>query len=58
VVVGDYTQVGMNASINLGVKVGSRARIGNGATVKADVADESVVRAGAVFPPIKTTHTG
>ena len=54
VVVGDYSQVGMNATINLGVKVGRRVRIGNGATVKADLADDAVVRAGAVYPPIKT----
>ena len=47
VVVGDYSQVGMNATINLGVKVGRRVRIGNGATVKADLADQAVVRAGA-----------
>ena len=51
VVVGDYTQVGMNATINLGVKVGRRARIGNGATVKADLGDTGVVHAGAVYPP-------
>jgi acetyltransferase EpsM len=58
VVVGDYTQVGMNATLNLGVKVGACVRIGNGATVKADLADESIVHAGAVYPPIKTMISG
>jgi sugar O-acyltransferase (sialic acid O-acetyltransferase NeuD family) len=58
VMVGDFTQVGMNATINLGVKVGNRVRIGNGATVKTDLADDSVVRAGAVYPPIKIAPLG
>ena len=43
--------VGMRATINLGVHVGWRARIGNGATVKADVPDSGVVPAGTIWPP-------
>lgn len=47
----DYVQIGMNATVNLDISVGRGARIGNGATVKADVPPDTVVRAGAVWPP-------
>ena len=47
----DYAQIGMNATVNLDITVGRAARIGNGATVKADVPAETIVRAGAVWPP-------
>lgn len=47
----DYAQIGMNATVNLDITVGRGARIGNGATVKADVPAETIVRAGAVWPP-------
>ena len=48
--IGDYSQVGMGVTINLHNKVGSRCRIGNGATVKSDVPDGTVIHAGAIFP--------
>ncbi|HTX80082.1 MAG TPA: NeuD/PglB/VioB family sugar acetyltransferase [Longilinea sp.] len=48
--VGDYSQVGMGVTINLHNKVGKRCRIGNGATVKGDVPDGTVVHAGAIYP--------
>ncbi len=51
VILEDYVQVGMAATINLNLRVGRGARIGNGATVKADVPAGQVVRAGAVWPP-------
>jgi acetyltransferase-like isoleucine patch superfamily enzyme len=40
----------MGTTINLRVKVGARARIGNGATVKRDVPEGGIVRAGSVWP--------
>lgn len=48
--VGARTLIGMGATINLGVKVGSGVRIGNSAVVKADVPDNTIVRAGAIWP--------
>lgn len=47
----DYAQIGMNATVNLDITIGRGARIGNGATVKADVPPETIVRAGAIWPP-------
>jgi len=46
----DGALIGMRATINLGVRIGKSARIGNGATIKADVPDNGVVPAGAVWP--------
>ena len=51
VVLEDFVQVGMNATINIGVRVGTRALIGNGATVKADVPADTRIHAGAIWPP-------
>jgi sugar O-acyltransferase (sialic acid O-acetyltransferase NeuD family) len=51
VTVGERTLIGMGVTINLGVKVGAGARIGNSAVVKADVPENGIVRAGAVWPP-------
>ena len=48
--VGARTLIGMNATVNLEVKIGSGVRIGNGATVKSDVGDHEVVRAGTIWP--------
>ena len=48
--VGARTLIGMGATINLGVKVGSGVRIGNSAVVKADVPDNTIIRAGAIWP--------
>ena len=50
VMVGERSLIGMGVTINLGVKVGSGVRIGNSAVVKADVPDNSIVRAGAIWP--------
>jgi len=50
VTVGNQSLIGMRATINLGVNVGANARIGNGATVKADVPQNGIVPAGAVWP--------
>jgi len=36
--------------VNLNVRIGSMVRIGNSATVKEQVPDGGVVRAGAVWP--------
>ncbi len=51
VVLEDYVQVGMAATINLRLRVGQGARIGNGATVKSDVPAGGVVYAGQIWPP-------
>jgi acetyltransferase-like isoleucine patch superfamily enzyme len=40
----------MGVTVNLGVKIGAKARVGNGATVKADVEDGGVVHAGTIWP--------
>jgi acetyltransferase-like isoleucine patch superfamily enzyme len=40
----------MGVTINLGVKVGAGARIGNSAVVKADVPVNGIVRAGTIWP--------
>jgi sugar O-acyltransferase (sialic acid O-acetyltransferase NeuD family) len=50
VTVGERTLIGMGVTINLGVKIGSGVRIGNSAVIKADVPDNSIVRAGAIWP--------
>jgi acetyltransferase-like isoleucine patch superfamily enzyme len=36
--------------VNLNVKIGAGVRIGNGATIKDDVPDGGIVRAGAIWP--------
>lgn len=48
--VGDGTLVGMGVTINLGVKIGEKSRIGNGATVKSELPENGLVRAGAIWP--------
>ncbi len=48
--VGDGVLVGMGATINLLADIGRRARIGNGATVKSDVPEGALVRAGSIWP--------
>ena len=40
----------MGATVNLQVKIGAGARIGNGATVKRDVPANGIVRAGGIWP--------
>ncbi len=51
VVIEDYAQVGMAATINLNITLGRYARMGNGATVKKDVPAGTVVHAGCIWPP-------
>lgn len=48
--ISDRSLVGMGVTINLEVRIGQDALIGNGATVKRDVPDGAVVRAGSVWP--------
>ena len=40
----------MGVTINLNVEVGNGARIGNGATIKSDVPDNGIIRAGSNWP--------
>lgn len=47
----DCSQVGMGVTVNVNVTVGERARVGNGATVKADVPPSGRVYAGTTWPP-------
>jgi acetyltransferase-like isoleucine patch superfamily enzyme len=37
-------------TVNLQVKIGAGARLGNGATVKTHVPENAVVRAGSTWP--------
>jgi sugar O-acyltransferase (sialic acid O-acetyltransferase NeuD family) len=50
VTVNERSLVGMGVTINLHVTVGAGSRIGNSAVVKADVPDNGIVRAGAIWP--------
>lgn len=56
VILEDYVQIGMCASVNIGVRVGTRALIGNGATVKSDVPAGERVRAGTIWPLPRHPH--
>jgi acetyltransferase EpsM len=51
VILEDFVQVGMNATINIGVRVGTRSIIGNSATIKADVPADTRIHAGSIWPP-------
>ena len=48
--IGASVLVGMGVTINLGVKIGAGARLGNSATVKGDVPEDGIVRAGTIWP--------
>ena len=50
VTVKERSLVGMGVTINLHVTIGTGARVGNSAVVKADVPDNAVVHAGSVWP--------
>jgi sugar O-acyltransferase (sialic acid O-acetyltransferase NeuD family) len=50
VVLDDFVQIGMNVTVNIGVHIGARALIGNGATIKADVPPDTRVFAGSIWP--------
>ena len=58
VIVEDFAQIGMNATVNIGVRIGAKAQVGNGATVKADVPPGAVVRAGTIWPIRPSAETG
>ncbi len=51
VIIEDFAQIGMNASVNIGVRIGRECRIGNGATIKKDVPAGTRVYAGSIWPP-------
>ena len=51
--VGERSQIGMRATVNLNLSVGVDVRIGNGATIKKDVPDSEIIRAGVVWPARK-----
>jgi len=56
VIIEDFAQIGMNATVNIGVKIGKECRIGNGATIKKDIPPGTRVYAGTIWPiynPIK-----
>jgi sugar O-acyltransferase (sialic acid O-acetyltransferase NeuD family) len=48
--IGYGTLIGMGVTINLNVSIGKNVRIGNGATVKSDVPDGSIIKAGMIWP--------
>jgi sugar O-acyltransferase (sialic acid O-acetyltransferase NeuD family) len=47
--VGERTLVGMGVTTAIGVKIGNRVRIGNGAIVLADVPDKIIIQAGRIW---------
>ncbi len=51
VIIEDFAQIGMNVTINIGVRIGRECRIGNGATIKKDVPPKTRVYAGSIWPP-------
>lgn len=51
VIIDDFAQLGMNVNVNIGVHIGSFARIANGATIKGNVPQGGRVYAGMVWPP-------
>ena len=51
VIIEDFAQIGMNATVNIGVRIGKECRIGNGATIKKDVPPGTRVYAGSLWPP-------
>ena len=50
VTVKERSLVGMGVTVNLNVSIGAGSRVGNGATVKADIPENGVVRAGSIWP--------
>lgn len=50
VVIEDEVLIGMGVTVNLRVRVAKGARIGNGATIKEDVPENQIVRAGSIWP--------
>jgi len=50
VIIEDFVQLGMNATVNIGVRVGKESLIGNGATIKKDVPPGTRVYAGMIWP--------
>ena len=46
----------MGATINMQVKIGKEARVGNGATVKGDVMPRGRVFAGTIWPYRENLH--
>lgn len=48
--IGRGSLIGMGVTVNLGVKIGGYSRIGNSATIKSDVIEGSIIKAGAVWP--------
>ncbi len=48
--IGKGSLIGMGVTINLGVTIGENARLGNSATIKTNVADNTIVRAGMIWP--------
>jgi acetyltransferase EpsM len=51
VIIEDFAQIGMNVTVNIGVRVGRECLIGNGATIKKDVPPGTRVYAGSIWPP-------
>jgi sugar O-acyltransferase (sialic acid O-acetyltransferase NeuD family) len=56
VIVKDFAQIGMGVTININITIGAEARVGNGATVKANVPPGGVVHAGAIWPAPGVKH--
>lgn len=48
--VNERSLVGMGVTVNLNVFIGAGSRVGNSATVKANIPENGVVRAGTIWP--------
>ena len=48
--IGKSALIGMGVTVNLGVTIGKGARVGNGVTIKTDVPENGIVRAGTSWP--------
>ena len=48
--IGKGSLIGMGVTVNLGVTIGEKCRIGNSATIKSDVGEGSLIRAGSIWP--------
>jgi acetyltransferase-like isoleucine patch superfamily enzyme len=43
----------MGVTINLGVTIGENCKVGNSAVIKSSLPENTIIHAGAVYPPIE-----
>ena len=52
--VDDFAQIGMGVTVNIGLRIGEEARVGNSAVVKKDVPAGRLVHAREIWPPVRS----